>query len=729
LPRPRLLIVSNRAPVTIRVEDGQVTVDRSSGGLATGLAGPHEQSGGLWIAWTGAPADLPREQGAALQARLEALRIVPVPLSDDEVARYYEGICNSVIWPLFHYLVDRVPLDIADHDIYERINERFAETVAAHYRPGDLVWVHDYQLMRVPALLRRRIPNARIGFFLHVPFPSSELFRILPGRERLLEGLLGADLIGFHTAAYMRHFASSALQVLGVGTDLDRLTWAHRPVRLGVFPMGIDAAAFGTLAGEPAVIEQAQTFRDGGNLRLLVGIDRLDYTKGIPRRLLAFEGLLRAHPNLRERVRLIQVAVPSRENVEAYQEFRNQVDALIGRIHGAFATPQWAPIHYLVRSLSEREVVALYRAADVMLVTPIRDGMNLVAKEFVAARSDGEGVLVLSEFAGAAQELAEALHVNPYDIGATAETFYRALTMPPADRRTRMLAMRRRVAAYDVNRWVDTFLGALETATATARASPGPSSEETIETLLRRLRAASHLVLLLDYDGTLVPFAPTPELAVPDPELLDLLRALALRARTRVHIVSGRTRETLGTWLGHLPLGLHAEHGLWSRAAGMADWTAPPLPAVAWRPAVLAILQDFAARTPGSLVEEKTRSLAWHYRAADAAYGASQANELRVHLMQLLSNEPVELLAGDHVIEIRPHGLQKGRIAREVSASAPAEAVFVGMGDDRTDEDLFAALPPEGVAIHVGSRPSQAAIWLSDTAAARRFLRALATRS
>jgi trehalose 6-phosphate synthase/phosphatase len=730
LPRSRLLIVSNRAPVTVRVEDGQVQVDRSSGGLATGLAGPHEQSGGLWIAWTGAPGDLPPDQAAALEARLEALRIVPVPLSDDEVARYYEGVCNGVIWPLFHYLVDRVPLDITDDDIYERINERFAEAVAAHYRPGDLVWVHDYQLMRVPALLRRRIPDARIGFFLHIPFPSSELVRILPGRERLLEGLLGADLIGFHTAAYMRHFASSVLRVLGIGTELDRLTWAHRPVRLGVFPMGIDAASFATLAGEPPVIEEAETLRGGGNLRLLVGIDRLDYTKGIPRRLLAFEALLRAHPDLRERIRLIQVAVPSRENVEAYQEFRNQVDALIGRIHGAFATPQWAPIHYLVRGLSEREVVALYRAADVMLVTPIRDGMNLVAKEFLASRSDGEGVLVLSEFAGAAQELAEALHVNPYDIGATAETYYRALAMPPGERRARMRALRRRVAAYDVHRWVDTFLGALEAATtAPPAASSGPSPATTIEALLRRLRAAAHLVLLLDYDGTLVPFARTPELAVPDDDLRGLLRALAVRPHTAVHVVSGRPRETLESWLGDLPIGLHAEHGLWSREAGAPDWTAPPFPPATWRPAVLAILQDFAARTPGSLVEEKTASLAWHYRAADAEYGASQANELRVHLMQLLSNEPVELLAGDHVIEVRPHGLQKGRIALEVSASAPARAVFVGMGDDRTDEDLFAALPPDGVAIHVGSRPSQAAIWLSDTAAVRRFLRALATPS
>ena len=427
---------------------------------------------------------------------------------------------------------------------------------------------------------------------------------------------------------------------------------------------------------------------------------------------------------------MIQVAVPSRTNIEAYQQFREHVEGLIGRIHGAFATPEWAPIHYLFRSLSQAEVIALYRAADVMLVTPIRDGMNLVAKEFVAARSDGDGVLVLSEFAGAAQELAEALHVNPYDIDRTAEAYYRALTMPPAERRARMRTLRRRVATHDVHAWARTFLHDLETLTAMPRtAMPGPSSAGTIEALLQRIRSATHLVLFLDYDRTLVPFAPTPELAVPDQEVLALLRALATRPRTAVHVVSGRTSEALESWLGALPIGLHAEHGLSSRPPNAGHWTTATLPSLSWRPAVLAMLQDFAARTPGSLVEEKTASLAWHYRAAEPEYGAAQANELRVHLAQVLSNEPVQILAGDKVIEVRPHGLQKGRVVHGVAATAPADTLFVAVGDDRTDEDLFAALPPGEVAVHVGPSFSQAGIRLRDAAAARRFLRALAEPS
>jgi trehalose 6-phosphate synthase/phosphatase len=726
----RLLIVSNRVPITVRVVEGEVRVERSAGGLATGLKGPHEPSEGLWIGWPGDLTDLDPAQQRQLAEQFVALRIVPVALPPEEIERYYEGVCNGLIWPLFHYLVGQLPLHPRDLDAYERANERFADVVAEQYRPGDLVWIHDYQLMLVPELLRARVPGARIGFFLHIPFPSPDLFRILPNRERLLAGLLGADLIGFHTASYLRHFASSALRVLGAAPDPHGLSWRGRRIRTGVFPMGIDAAAFSALAEQPAVVEEARALRGDPNVRVLVGIDRLDYTKGIPRRLLAFERLLEDHPELRERVRLVQVAVPSQTNVEAYQEFRDQVDGLIGRIHGAFATARWSPIHYLFRGLEEREVVTLYRAADVMLVTPIRDGMNLVAKEFVAARPDEDGVLVLSEFAGAADELAEAVHVNPYDIERSAEAYYEALMMPPAERRARMRGLRRRVLAHDVHRWVASFLEQLERAEPAPdeAAALSPSPPDRIRELLDRLRAAPHLGLLLDYDGTLVPFAPTPELAAPDRDLVALLRALAARPETDVHVVSGRTWATLEAWLGSLPLALHAEHGLWSRERGSAEWTQLELPPATWRPAVLAILEDFAARTPGSLVEEKTASLAWHYRMAEADYGASQARELMVHLTAVLSNEPVEILPGQKVVEVRPHGIHKGRVVERVVAALPPGATLVALGDDRTDEDLFAALPPEAIAVHVGPGASAAAIRLASPRAARDFLAALLER-
>jgi trehalose 6-phosphate synthase/phosphatase len=723
----RLLIVANRLPVTVRPTPTGVEVERSTGGLATGLSRPHEQSGGLWIGWSGAGDDLTPEQQAELEAQLAAQRLVGVPLSKDLVARYYEGYSNGVLWPLFHYLLDQVPLQVSDWDAYFQANEQFAEVVAAQYRPGDLVWVHDYQLLLLPGLLRRRLPDARIGFFLHIPFPSEELFRTLPTRRQLLEGLLGADLVGFHTPTYLRHFATALTDILGLTVDIDRVQLPGREVRLGVFPMGVDSALFNRLARDPAVEAEAEALRGDGSVRILVGVDRLDYTKGIPRRLLSFERMLETHPELREKVRLVQVAVPSRTGVEAYQDFRSLVDGLVGRINGAFGTPRWVPVHYIFRGLAAADLVALYRAADVMLVTPLRDGMNLVAKEFVASRTDGDGVLVLSEFAGAAWELPEALQVNPYDADGTAELIFRALTMEPEERRARLAPLRERVATFDVHRWVSSFIEQLEKVTEPAARALSPTGREAElrEALSRALERNDELLLLLDYDGTLMPFTATPELARPDAGLLHLLRALAARPETELHIVSGRGREALEQWVGSLPIWLHAEHGFWSRPPGQAEWHPSADIHGSWREPVLAILRDITARTPGSLIEVKAVAIAWHYRLADLETGARRANELRIHLNQLLSNQPVEILAGNRVLEIRPYGVHKGRILPPLSPEREARTTIVAIGDDRTDEDLFTSLPPDAISVKVGPGATRAGFRLDSTSSVRALLQML----
>ena len=723
---PRVLIVANRLPVTVKTTDTGVEVQRSSGGLATGLLRPHEQSGGLWIGWSGAP-ELTADQRSKMNEQLAAMRLVAVRLTAEQVTRYYEGFSNGVLWPLFHYLLDQVPLHVRDWESYVEVNERFADVVAEHYQPDDLIWVHDYQLLLLPGILRRRLPDARIGFFLHIPFPSEELFRTLPERENLLRGLLGADLVGFHTPAYLRHFAASLTQILGLTVDIDKIQLADREVRLGVFPMGIDAETFSTLAEDPAVQAEASALRGDGSVRLLVGVDRLDYTKGIPRRLLSYERMLQTHPDLRERVRLVQVAVPSRTGVGAYQDFRALVDGLVGRINGDFATPNWVPVHYIYRSLSEPELVALYRAADVMLVTPLRDGMNLVAKEFVASRTDGDGVLILSEFAGASWELPEAIQVNPYDVDGTAESCYRALMMGPEERRTRLGPLRARVRTYDVHRWAASFLEQLELSTRrwpTARRPPSGFNAARQE-LRSRLATSEDLLALLDYDGTLVPYASTPELARPDPRLLELLGSLASRPRTKVHVVSGRGRETLERWLGKLPIALHAEHGYWSRRPDGSDWVAITEVATAWRDPALAILRDITTRTPGSVIEVKEVALAWHYRMADEEAGARRANELRLHLAQLLSNQPVEILAGHKVVEIRPYGIHKGLIVPPLPPERLATTTVLAIGDDRTDEDLFAALPPEAITIRVGPGATRARFRLEGVPAVRALLTSL----
>jgi trehalose 6-phosphate synthase/phosphatase len=721
--RPRrILLVSNRLPVTVRQSAGELSVERSTGGLATGLSGLHDHAESLWIGW---PGQLPDDARGALQRRFEALRLAAVDIPPEEAAPFYEGYCNGVLWPLFHTLPDQLPFEDDDFPAYERVNARFAEAVIARYEPGDAIWVHDYQLMLLPRLLRARLPEATIGFFLHIPFPPADTFRTLPARDALLEGLLGADLIGFHTASYLRNFAGAVTHVLGASVDVDRVSWNGRAVGVGVFPMGVDAREHQRRAESSAVAGRVADLAASGGEQLLVGIDRLDYTKGIPRRLLAYERLLAGHPELHGRVRLVQVAVPSRTTVDTYAGFRQQVDQLVGRINGRFGSASWAPVHYLYRALAEVEVSALYRAAHVLLVTPIRDGMNLVAKEFVAARSDDDGVLVLSEFAGAASELAEAVHVNPYDVEGSARAYHRALSMAVTERRARMRSMRRRVFAYDGARWLASYLGQLERAAARRAATYGALARpEAVAGAEAALRNAVRLVIFLDYDGTLVRFAATPGLATPDAALFALLGRLAARRRTDVHIITGRSRDEIEQWFGHLPIGLHAEHGQWSRGPD-GTWVAAALTAGTWRERAAEILEDFAARTPGALVEHKRSGLAWHYRMADPEYGAVQANELKVHLATLLSNEPVAILTGNKVVELRPHGVHKGRA---VAAALPTDlrgVTVAAFGDDTTDEDLFAAVPEGAWTFIVGAAPSRARLRLASHEDVRALLERL----
>lgn len=457
----RLLVVSNRLPVTVTARGGRAQVKASVGGLATGLREPHQQSGGTWIGWPGALDALAPEARADVERQLEAMRLAPVALSRSEQKVYYEHIANGVLWPICHDRLDRLPLRVSGWDVYEEVNARFADAVAERWRPGDLVWIHDYQLLRVPALLRQRIPEARIGFFLHIPFPNPEIFFALSTRRWLVEGMMGADLIGFHTRRYRGHFTAALRRLLGIEMDADAtVRYEGRRVHLGVFPMGIDAARFAERAASRQVAAKARELKTGPQ-RLLLGIDRLDYSKGIPRRLYAFERLLQKHPEWRERVRLVQVAVPSRAGVREYRRVRREVDALVGRINGELGTATWSPVHYLYRSVSTSTLLALYRAADLMLVTPVRDGMNLVAKEFAASRIDEDGVLVLSEFAGAADELTTAVRVNPYDVDVMADAMHEALVMPGRERRDRMRALRAQVLENDVHRWAARFLDAL----------------------------------------------------------------------------------------------------------------------------------------------------------------------------------------------------------------------------------------------------------------------------
>jgi trehalose 6-phosphate synthase/phosphatase len=448
----RLLIVSNRLPFTVRLAGGAATLEPSSGGLATALRAVHEPGGTLWLGWPGVPSDLDPSAQREIDLHLAEQRAVGVPLTEHEIGGFYRRYANEVLWPVLHDRPELVHADPADWATYRAVNVRFAEAIARELRPGDRVWIHDYHLMLVPRLLREHSPNALVGYFLHTPFPCLESLHRLPHRAALLDGLLGADMLGFHTNGDASRFIESVHSTLGRIANAHEVQDGDRRVRIQACPISIDFAAMDRRAAETHVVDRAEAMRRGGTL--MVGVDRLDYTKGIPQRLRAFAELLARHPEHHGQLRLFQLAVPSREEIRAYRELRGEVESLVASINTRFGDGEWSPVEYVYGTVDAETLATLYRAADVMVVTPLRDGMNLVAKEFVASRPDDDGVLILSDQAGASDELRAALLVDPADIEALAEAYARALTMSAPERRVRMRRLRRTVRRHDVQQWV-----------------------------------------------------------------------------------------------------------------------------------------------------------------------------------------------------------------------------------------------------------------------------------
>ena len=724
---PRLVVAANRLPITIKVAGtGKVTLTASVGGVATGLLPLLTGREARWVGWPGVAEGLSTAERSRLDAELRRRCLVPVHLTATEVEGYYEQYSNGVLWPLLHSFPERLPLEPSGWSSYRDVNERFAQRLAALAAPRARVWVHDYQLMLVPGMLRTLRPDLRIGYFLHVPFPGADVFRLLPQRDDILRGLLGADLLGFHTPGYMRNLLGAASAAdFETSADGPAIRHSGRLTSLGVFPMGVDGPRFERLASVARRGGVTKSFRRTKGVKVFAGVDRLDYTKGIPRRLLAYERMLERDPSLRGHVRLVQVAVPSRDRVPAYRSFHAEMERLIRRINGRFATTDWVPVHWIERSMEAHTLAALYRSVDVLLVTPIRDGMNLVAKEFIAARSDGDGVLLLSEFAGAANELTEAVIVNPYDIDGTATAMARALSMPRTERRLRMRALRERIETRGVSDWTSGFLTALDRAAEIAGESrPRLAAPLEVDRLVERMAAAKRLVLLLDYDGTLVPFSAMPELASPDEALCDLLRGLARRPGTAVHVLSGRDRHTLGRWLGDLGIGLHAEHGVWSRDP-RGSWRRVAGGDVRWRDRIRTIMDRMVDETPGARLEEKSEALAWHWRGVDPDFGARQAKRLEELVSEVVADELCEVLLGHRVVEVRAEGIHKGQVVTHVIEREVESACLAAFGDDRTDEDLFAALPQDAIAVHVGDGESAAGYRVATPADVRRILAAI----
>jgi trehalose 6-phosphate synthase/phosphatase len=723
----RLVVISNRLPVRLQQLADGWRAERSSGGLATAMNPILRRSGGLWIGWPGSSAGIGDPRRQEIIDRWAAQdHLISVELPAETAHHFYEGYANQTLWPLFHYFPSQITFDPNGWAAYREANERFRDAAVRHYRPGDEIWVHDYQLMLLPRLLREALPEARIGFFLHIPFPSSEVFRILPERADLLEGLLGADLLAFQTHSHLQHFRSTLLRVLGRESHIDQLEVGGRSVALEALPIGIAPEEFtDLLKRREAAAHLAELKQRFHGKQILLSVDRMDYTKGIPERLRTFRRLLEKAPGLRRRVVLIQVAVPSRERISSYEALRRQVNELVGEINGQFATPDWTPVVYIRRGISRAQLVALYSSADIGWVTPLRDGMNLVAKEYVACKQDSGGVLLLSEFAGAAEDMGEAVMVNPYDEERTAAALEAALNLSPEKRRPRMEALRQRVERNNVFAWAERFIALLRRAAASRAESPTDRPPPlNWDAIIAAYREAGRRLLLLDYDGSLVSYAARPELATPPDELRSILRALVDSRKNSVMIVSGRKRTDLAEWFGDVPgLWLAAEHGAMIRPAGSSEWR-PLRPDLSreWMQRVLPVLEHFVERTPGSFIEQKEYSLVWHYRLAESKFAEWLAHELVAMLEDMLAETELRAMRGRKIVEVKPLWIQKGAVAAKFLADCgPADFEFA-IGDDRTDEDSFQALRPESWTIRVGGGRSRARFSLPDPDSVRALL-------
>jgi trehalose 6-phosphate synthase/phosphatase len=700
----RLIIVSNRLPVTVEKRKGEISFRGSVGGVATGLGSYHETHESIWVGWAEVSADrLDAPARQEISSRLaDEHSCVPVFLSADDVRDFYHGFCNRTIWPMFHHFLQYAEFHSELWAAYERVSTKYCDAVLEVAKPGDTIWIQDYQLMLLPGMLRKRMPDATIGFFLHIPFPAFELFRALPWRREVLEGLLGADLVGFHTYDYVRYFLGSARRLLGTDDQYGRINVDDRIVLVDAFPMGIDYDRYEQGARTPkARAEIARIGRHTAGRKVVLSIDRLDYSKGIPQRLRAYDKFLDRHPEWKSRVVMVCVAVPSRTRVEHYRLLKAEVDELVGGINGRHGTIDWTPVRYLYQSLPFSTLSAMYGAADVAYITPVRDGMNLIAKEYLAARGDNGGVLVLSEIAGAARELGEAVQVNPYDHDAMIEALAIALTMPEEEQRARNASMQRRLRRYTVQRWAEDFLGSLEQIKLTQVGFDAHLLDEwQRERLLCAYRAADRRVILLDYDGTLMPFADKPQDVVPSESLMDTLRALSADERNQVVVISGRDRDTLDEWLGGLNIDLVAEHGVWLRETGREWLTIEPMNDE-WKPRIRPTLDMYVDRTPGSFVEEKDYSLVWHYRKIHPELAETRVRELKDALTSMAADAGLALLDGNRVLEVRAQGVNKGRAAHRWMGREETGFVLA-IGDDRTDEDVFEAAPDGSWTIKVG---------------------------
>lgn len=709
----RLIIVSNRLPVSVSKYEGEYHTQKSAGGLVSGLSDYLSALGKtdsdiddyLWMGWPG--MTIPKKDEKLIREKVkQEFNAAPVFFSQSLMDKVYLGFCNKTIWPLFHYFPTYARFDKDFWQQYQRLNHIFRDEILKVIEPDDIIWVHDYHLMLLPGMLREQVSNP-IGFFLHIPFPSFEMYRLLPNesRNKILEGLLGADLIGFHTHDYSQYYLRCLRRLLGIENHMGRIALPLRTARVETFPMGIDYEKFHGLKtcvkipGKPSGSEQ----------KMILSVDRLDYSKGIVKRLQGFELFLEKNPQWHGKVYLNMIVVPSRTGVSSYQTIKRKLDELVGNINGKYGSIDWTPIIYQYTSLPHPQLIEQYRRSNVALLTPLRDGMNLVAKEYVASLVDKKGVLILSEFTGAAKELSESIIINPQSTDAIADAILEALNMPEEEQVKRNEIMQTRLKRYNVVHWADEYVKTLYDIwkLSTESFSKKRYTEQIATQLLEEYHQAKNRIIILNYDGTIVPYSQEPQAPKPDKGLVQLLRDVNKKQKTDIVILSGRSKEELDECLGKLNINLIAEHGSWIRDAETQKWDQLKPLSAEWKDDVMELLQIYTDRLHGSFIQEKEYSVSWYYHKADIEQAAFLAMEVYENLVDITSNIDVQVWHGNKVIEVANSGINKGELAMHWLSQKNYDFILA-IGSGWSDELLFETVPERAYSFRVGKIQSEA---------------------
>jgi trehalose 6-phosphate synthase/phosphatase len=724
----KIFLASNQIPVHINRVDGGFEIQPSEELTSSGLEEFYSKYETRWIGLTGIDdLELSVHEQHSLRNELTDFECVPIFPDMEDYDLYLHGFSRNTIWPLFHYFTQNAEYDDKAWDAYVRVNEIYADKILKLVEDGDTIWIHDFHLMLLPRMIKEKLPGVSIGLFMHIPFPSFEIFRLLPWRVEVIEGMLGADLIGFHTYDYVRHFLSCVRRIMGIETIFNRIKIGERELKVDAFPKGINFEKFRESNEKKLEKTEFQKVIESNIVsssteKIILSIDKLDYTKGIPQRLRAFELFLNENPAYLEKVSLILLAMKSGETGDTYDALKREVDELVGRINGNYGTITWMPVRYLNREFSIDELIDMYSIADIALILPLRDGMNLVAKEYVATCNKGTGVLILSEMAGGAKELHEALIVNPNNLGDIVIAIKEALQMPEEEQIRRNKVMIHRLERYTVKRWASGFVKSLEDVVENQKTSlTRKVNENRMKQIVREYEKAKQRILFLDYDGTLAGFKKNPEDALPDQELYDILERLLQDKRNTVTIISGRDKETLSKWFDE-KWNIHfiAEHGVWIKDPG-GEWHMLEPIDNTWKESVLPLLEYYVDQTPRSFVEHKNFSLVWHYRKTDPDLGIQRAWELKDELRTLTSNLNLEIMDGDKVLEIKYSGINKGRAAAHKMGDTEYDFIFA-VGDDWTDEYTFEAMPENAFTIKVGAKTTQADYYIENVAMVRKML-------